>query len=266
MHYINFAETRSYWIIVQQLHEILCASGLQLVTPNEIFGGYPWFYRADLFERDTFPWSYDFETRTALLKDEILESLPLASYSQEAYAQTIAETPLLAGEGKTEARRRELSYLNLKWFMATLLERMDRTSMYSGLEARVPFSDHRIVEYIFNVPWNLKCIGGHEKGLLRTAAKGLLPESVLYRKKSPYPKTWHPAYEAILKKQVSLLLDDSTEPIHQLIDKEKTRQFLNTPCEYAKPWYGQLMAGPQMLAYVLQINSWLTHYQANITL
>jgi len=233
---------------------------------DEIFGGYPWFYRKDMFERDNFPWSYDMDARTALLKDDVIKSLPLASYSQNAYAKTIAETPRLEGENGEEARRRELSYLNLKWFMATLLERMDRTSMYSGLEARVPFADHRIVEYVFNVPWDLKCIGGQEKGLLRHAAEGLLPDSVLYRKKSPYPKTYHPLYEALLKERVRAILSDSSQPIHALIDTEKTEKFLQLPGEYGKPWYGQLMAGPQMLAYVLQMNHWLKRYQVKLLL
>lgn len=228
---------------------------------DEIFGGYPWFYRKDMFERDDFPWSYDISARTALLKDDVITALPLAEYAHQAYADTIRQTPRLNGESPEEARRRELSYLNLRWFMATLLERMDRTSMHSGLEARVPFSDHRIVEYIYNVPWHLKRLDGMEKGLLRRAMKGYLPDSVLYRKKSPYPKTYHPRYEQLLKQYIKAILNDPNQPVHELIDRKKTEAFLALPAEYGKPWYGQLMAGPQMLAYVVQINYWMKKYQ-----
>lgn len=233
---------------------------------DEIFGGYPWFYRKDMFDRDTFPWSYDMDARTALLKQDIIQALPLSEYSQNAYAATIAQTPRLHGENEEERRRRELAFLNLKWFMATLLERMDRSSMHSGLEARVPFADHRIVEYLFNVPWELKRIGNMEKGLLRRASEGLLPDSVLYRKKSPYPKTYHPIYETLLKERMTAILADNAQPIHAIIDIPKTEAFLQKPAEYGKPWYGQLMAGPQMLAYMLQINYWLKKYHVKVNL
>lgn len=231
---------------------------------DEIFGGYPWFYRKDMFERSAFPWSYDFETRTALVKSELLEVCKLEEYSLAAYEETIAQTPRLAGESPEEARRRELSYLNLRWFMATLLERMDRTSMYHGLEARVPFADHRIAEYLYNVPWRMKFMDGMEKGLLRHAAKGLLPESVLFRKKSPYPKTYHPEYERLLKEAFAEILQRKDEPLHELMDVKKAKKFLETPMSYAKPWYGQLMAGPQLLAYYIQMNLWMKEYKIKI--
>lgn len=200
------------------------------------------------------------EARTTLLKPDLIDALKLDEYSTAAYEETIAGTPRLVGESGEEARRRELSYLNLKWFMATLLERMDRTSMYHGLEARVPFADHRIVEYLYNVPWKLKFLGNMEKGLLRQAAKGLLPDSVLFRKKSPYPKTYNPAYERMLKEIFAELLRRENEPVRQLIDIDKAKTFLETPMSYAKPWYGQLMAGPQLLAYYIQINMWMKEY------
>lgn len=231
---------------------------------DEIFGGYPWFYRKDMFERHAFPWSYDMGARTALLKQELVTELELENYSAKAYEDTIAKTPRLAGETGEEARRRELSYLNLSWFMATLLERMDRTSMYHGLEARVPFADHRIVEYLYNVPWHIKFMGNMEKGLLRHAARGLLPDSVLFRKKSPYPKTYHPGYERLLKDAFDKILKNEDEPVRQLLDAEKVKDYLTMPMSYAKPWYGQLMAGPQMLAYYLQINMWMKEYQVKI--
>lgn len=233
---------------------------------DEIFGGYPWFHKKEALEQDCFPWSPSMEPRKALLKDEILYLLPLEEYAKDAYLNTIHETPKLEGESKIEARRREISYLNLRWFMQTLLDRMDRTSMHCGLEARVPFADPRIVQYLWNVPWELKCLDHQAKGLLRRASKGILPDEVLYRRKNPYPKTYNPGYETLINQRLSDILNDTSSPIHQLIDAKKVRQFLKTKSDYGKPWYGQLMAGPQMTAYLLQINYWLKTYHIRLKL
>lgn len=233
---------------------------------DEIFGGYPWFHKKECFDADIFPWSMDFSPRTMLLKDEILSLLSIEDYARAAYEKTIAETPQLPGESHEEKRRREISYLNLKWFMQTLLDRMDRTSMHVGLEARVPFADHRIVAYIWNVPWDMKCPDGVVKGLLREAAKGYLPDEVLYRKKSPYPKTYDPAYENLLKAQLLEVLHEKNEPLSSLLDQKKVQSFLQSPSDYGRPFYGQLMAGPQLLAYLLQINYWLKTYHISIKL
>lgn len=231
---------------------------------DEIFGGYPWFHKKECFEADCFPWSMDFGPRTMLLKEEVKRQLPLEEYAREAYHRTIKETPRLEGEAPEEKRRREISYLNLKWFMQTLLDRMDRTSMHTGLEARVPFADYRIMEYLWNVPWEMKCKGGIVKGLLREAGEKHLPKDVLYRRKSPYPKTYDPAYEQLLKTKIREVVTDTTAPIRQLIDPKKLEEYLACPTDYGRPFYGQLMAGPQLLAYWLQVNYWLEHYQIEL--
>lgn len=226
---------------------------------DEIFGGYPWFYREDLLYADTFPWAIDLSPRTLLLKDEVKETLNIPEYVTRIYEQSISMTPILVGESLEDAKRREISYLNLTWFMTTLLDRMDRTSMYNGIEARVPFADHRIVEYLWNVPWSMKYLDNKEKGLLRAATKKLniLPDEVLYRKKSPYPKTYHPKYDELLITNFKEIINSPNEPINQLLDKNKTLSFVDTKMNYSKPWYGQLMAGPQLIAYMLQVNYWM---------
>lgn len=150
---------------------------------DEIFGGYPWFYRPELMNRDGFPWSADIDARTAFLDDDVMKSLDLSSYSHARYEESLKKTPHLPDETAEEYRRREIAYLNIKWFMQTLLDRMDRTSMYSGLEARVPFADHRIIDYVYNVPWKMKYQNGVEKALLRDAFRDLLPPELLHRKK-----------------------------------------------------------------------------------
>lgn len=231
---------------------------------DEIFGGYPWFHKKEAFEADAFPWSMSMEPRKTLLSEDVIRELRMEEYAHEAYQKTIMETPVLLGESSEEKRRREIAYLNLRWFMVTLLDRMDRTSMYSGLEARVPLADHRIVEYIWNVPWAMKCPDGIVKGLLRSAGAGMLPDEVLWRRKSPYPKTYHPEYEQLLGKRLQEVLADPNAPVRQLLDTKKVNDFVNSPSDYGKPWYGQLMAGPQMLAFMLQVNYWLEQYHIEI--
>ena len=231
---------------------------------DEIFGGYPWFHRPELMNQTTFPWSVSTDTRKLLLSQDLLHTIDIDGYVQSVYDRSVAETPRLAGEGPEDARRREIAYLNLKWFMVTLLDRMDRCSMFSGLEARVPFADHRIVEYVWNVPKEMKFKNGLVKSLLRNAGKGLIPDEILYRRKNPYPKTYHPDYERLLGSRLLDVLSEPNAPIRPLIDTNKVKQFLNSPSDYGKPWYGQLMAGPQLIAYLLQVNYWLEKYKIEL--
>ncbi len=231
---------------------------------DEIFGGYPWFYRPELMNRDGFPWSADISARTLFLSDDLIRQLDLETYAYDRYQTSLSQAPLLAGENEEQTKRRQIAYLNIKWFMQTLLDRMDRTSMYSGLEARVPFADHRIIEYVFNVPWEMKYQNNIEKTLLRDATKDLLPDELLYRKKSPYPKTYHPGYEKLLVQKLSEILANPASPISPLIDRKKALQFMQAPKEYGRPWFGQLMAGPQLMAYFIQINYWMELYHLSI--
>ena len=231
---------------------------------DEIFGGYPWFYRPELMNRNGFPWSADSSARTLFLNDDWMQKLDLSNYSYDHYRTSLHQAPLLDGETAEQRKRRQIAYLNIKWFMQTLLDRMDRTSMYSGLEARVPFADHRIIEYVFNVPWEMKYQNGIEKSLLRDATKDLLPPELLKRKKSPYPKTYHPGYEKLLAKRLEAILNDSTSPILPLLDRRKTLDFLQSPKEYGRPWFGQLMAGPQLMAYFIQLNYWMQKYHLSL--
>ena len=231
---------------------------------DEIFGGYPWFHKEACFQANTFPWTMDLQARKVLLKKDFINYLNMDRYVAETYEKSVNETPVLAGENPKEARRREISYLNLRWFMQTLLNRMDRSSMYSGLEARVPFADHRIIEYVWNVPWDIKTRNGVVKNLLREAGRGLLPEEILFRQKSPYPKTYDTNYEKLLIQRVREMMADLSAPVMEFLDKKKLETFLKSPSDYGNPWYGQLMAGPQMLAYMLQMNEWMKRYDVRV--
>lgn len=248
--------------LVKEKHSVvLCGE-----CADEIFGGYPWFHRKELYDGTAFPWSNNMDVRAALLKPEILLKLDIPDYVSGRLRESLAATPQLDGENPEQKRMRELSFLNIRWFMATLLDRKDRCSMASGLEVRVPFADHRLAEYVWNLPWDFKCPSGVGKGLLRDAARGYLPDDVLYRKKSPYPKTHNPGYEAILKNKLKYVLRDKTQPIHKILSEDTAKGLLNEFFDYGKPWFGQLMAGPQMLAYLLQVNYWLLHYNIHIRL
>ena len=242
----------------------VCKVALTGECADEIFGGYPWFHREECFKAHTFPWTMDLKARQVLLKDDFLGELHMEEYVRRTYEASLAQTPALPGESPTEARRRQISWLNLRWFMQTLLNRMDRASMYSGLEARVPFADHRIIEYLWNVPWEMKAKDNVVKNLLRQAGRGLLPDEILFRRKSPYPKTYDKAYETLLAGKVRAILEDTSSPILQFIYREKTLRFLSSPSDYGKPWYGQLMAAPQMMAYVIQIDFWMRQYQVEV--
>jgi asparagine synthase (glutamine-hydrolysing) len=232
---------------------------------DEIFGGYPWFYRDDLLNANGFPWMTSAKNRQDLLRAHWQKKLKLNEYVLERYNETIAEVPKLEGETVSESRRREMFYLNMIWFMPTLLERKDRMSMGASLEVRVPFADHRIVEYAWNIPWNWKMLNGREKGLLRKSLEGILPNDVLYRKKSPYPKTHHPLYIELVKKKLKNILEKKSSPILELISKQKIQELIDSNgASFKKPWFGQLMTGPQLLAHISQINTWLEQFNINI--
>ena len=223
---------------------------------DEIFGGYPWYRDPEIRDADGFPWSQNIESRAAMLNPAIKRG---SDYVRERYLQTCRESDILPGTDQTERRMKEMVNLNFRWFMQTLLDRKDRMSMYSGLEVRVPFCDYRIAEYLYGVPWEMKDYLGREKGLLRKAVEGLLPEEVLCRKKSPYPKTFDPAYEQLMQQRLNAILQDKNAPIHHLIRADVLQTMLSG--EQTWPWYGQLMRRPQTMAYFVQLNFWLEHYQ-----
>ncbi|GAB6180892.1 asparagine synthase (glutamine-hydrolyzing) [Desulfotomaculum defluvii] len=232
---------------------------------DEVFGGYPWFHREQDLMSHTFPWSQALSERMQILSPELNESINPLTYVATRYQETLAEVPRLPGENPVEARRREMFYLNMVWFMQTLLDRKDRMSMATGLEVRVPFCDHRLVEYVWNVPWAMKNHNGREKGLLRLALAGVLPEEILERRKSPYPKTHNPAYLTAVKEILLDVLNEPSSPLLQLINVQRVRSMLEAESDIMRtPWYGQLMTGPQLFAFLYQVNTWLEEYKVSI--
>lgn len=229
---------------------------------DEIFGGYPWYHNKEILFEDNFPWARSLEIRKNILKSGVLDEGE--EYVRQKYLDTIARVDVLSGDEKLDTRMRQMYVLNMNWFMQTLLDRKDRMSMYNGLEVRVPFCDHRIVEYAYNMPWNIKSLDGREKGIVRKALEGILPDEIIWRKKSPYPKTHHPKYFKILCEKIRMLYRKSNSILSELINWDTVNNIADNPNQFTSPWYGQLMTAPQILAYILQIDIWLEKFQVKI--
>jgi asparagine synthase (glutamine-hydrolysing) len=222
---------------------------------DEVFGGYPWFYREDTLNSNTFPWSLGIEERQKLLSPDI--KINLREIIDHEYNRTMNEV-----DGD---KYKKMMNLNFKWFGATLIDRADRMSMAHGLEVRVPFTDHVLAEYIWNIPWEMKTYNNMEKGILREALKEYLPEEIYKRKKSPYPKTHNPNYTIAVKNILNEIIEDNDSPILDLINKEYVKEIIETNgTAFTRPWFGQLMTGPQLMAYLIQLNMWLEEYRVQI--
>ncbi|MCI9015562.1 MAG: asparagine synthase (glutamine-hydrolyzing) [Clostridia bacterium] len=234
---------------------------------DEIFGGYPWFFREDALNSNTFPWSIALNERQELLNPNISNKVNLKDYIDFRYTDCLKNVKILDSDSLQTAQKRKISYLTINWFMQTLLDRADRMSMYNGLELRVPFCDYRLVEYLWNVPWEVKALDGREKGLLRYIVKDLLPEEIVERKKSPYPKTHNPTYLNAVKSMLTKIMANPEAPINHLLNKDYILEILQTNGNaFSRPWFGQLMTGPQLMAYLCQVNMWLERYQPKIEL
>lgn len=232
---------------------------------DEIFGGYPWFFRADSLNSGTFPWSIAIDERQRLLNPEISEKVNLKEYIDFRYNESLDEVEFLETDSLETAEKRKISHLTMNWFMQTLLDRSDRMAMYNGFELRVPFCDYRLAQYLWNIPWEMKALNGREKGLLRYVARKFLPEEIVDRKKSPYPKTHNPTYLAKVKGMLTEIMQDKNAPINNLLNREYILDILATDgTAFTRPWFGQLMTGPQLMAYLVQVNMWLEKYQPKI--
>ena len=229
---------------------------------DEIFGGYPWYRDPDIRAKEGFPWAQNTTFRASFMRPELLNQFDPQEYVMDHYRTTIHNSDILPESNSVDRRTKEMVNLNFDWFMQTLLDRNDRMSAYGGIEARVPFCDYRIAEYLYCVPWRYKDYNNREKGLLRHAMEGLLPQEVLYRKKSPFPKTYDPKYSDLVTKMLRDVVSDPASPILQIINRHALLDLMNADFEW--PWYGQLMRRPQTIAYMLQINRWLQLYGIEI--
>lgn len=227
---------------------------------DEIFGGYPWFYREELRNRDSFPWLDSIESRSNLLKKELQDKLQLKEFVKKQYENIINEVPKCGNEDENKIKN--LFYVNMTYFMPTLLERKDRMTMRAKLEARVPFADTKLIEYLWNIPWKYKFYNQQEKGLLREAFKDILPEEIVTRKKNPYPKTHNPVYTELIVKMLKKRLKRKKSILNQIFDQDKLDGLITSKGEnFKEPWFGQLMTGPQLLAFLYQLDIWADKYK-----
>lgn len=262
---------------------------------DEILGGYPWFFRKDALESNTFPWSIAIDERQQLLNPELFYDVNLKEYIDFRYNESLKEVDYLDPSESVESLgsiesmvsdknnsnsitindyrknkyndKKDIFHLNYYWFMQNLLDRADKMSMYNGLEVRVPFCDHRLVQYLWNIPWEMKAFNGREKGLLRHIVKDILPLEIVDRKKSPYPKTHNPTYLRKVKELLTIILEDNNSPINNILNKDYLKEILDTDgTAFSRPWFGQLMTGPQLMAYLIQFNDWLEIYKPRIEL
>ncbi len=233
----------------------VCLSG---ECADEIFGGYPWYHRREILFEETFPWSRSTDVRRSILREGFLPEGE--EYAHSAYLNTVKKTDCLPDDSRLERRMREMFVLNMDWFMQTLLVRKDVMSMEASLEVRVPFCDYRIVEYAYNMPWSIKAFDGREKGILRKAFETELPDVITWRKKSPYPKTFHPAYFDAVCQMADFVLCDKQSPLFEMLNADAVRNLMAHPDSLKEPWYGQLMRAPQVLAYLVQIYVWMRKY------
>ena len=207
-----------------------------------------------------FPWVHNATVRAGLFKSEFADPENGLAYAKDLYAKSVASAPLTGDETPDMKTARIATHLSVNWFMASLLERKDRMSMYSGLEVRVPFADHRILEFVYNVPWSIKFEGGTEKAHLRRAMGAYLPDKILHRKKSPYPKTHDPIYE----QQVLSLLHrrlSSGGVLSHYLDTARLEELLLTE---NMTWFGQLMSRPQLIAWLIQLDFWFEEYRVDL--
>lgn len=229
---------------------------------DELFGGYPWYHNEEILFEECFPWSRSTDVRRSILKDGFLPRGE--EYVHTRYEETVKSADFLPSDSPHKKRMREMFMLNFNWFMQTLLDRKDRCSMYSGLEIRVPFCDYRIVQYAYNLPWELKSLEGREKGLVRTAFSDILPKEIAWRKKSPYPKTFNPIYYKLCAEGAERIINDRSSPIYEMLNIDGVKRIIEEPESISSPWYGQLMRAPQILAYIAEIDHWFRTYNVSI--
>ena len=238
-------------------------------TSDEIFGGFKWLYDEELVRTEMFPWIAAEKRHQGgvggqgrgLFEPGLLEKIDMDTYYAEAYQQTLALTPHLDGENPTDRRMHELLFGHLTRWLPMLLDRGDRLAMASGLETRVPFCDHRLVEYVYNVPWEFKTFDGREKSLLRAAMRDLVPSLVMDRPKSPYPVSQDPSYTQALHQEMAAVLHDPSSPVLPLLDVAAARAAVADASPLANEWHSRIN-----IETALQFNAWLSQYQVELAL
>lgn len=246
----------------------VCLSG---ECSDEIFGGYPWYYKKHLTSYHSFPWALSENIRESIVASNLLKKDELKNYIKYRYDETLKNVEVIDINEKVDNKFRNINYLTIKWFMNTLVERTDRMSMANSLEVRVPYADYRIFDYVYNLPAKMK-LGIHsesdtpiEKYILRKAFEGDIPNEVLFRKKSPFPKTYDPKYLKLVEDKLSKIMENKEAKLFEIVSKDYVQQILDTKGKnLTENWFGQLMTYPQTLAYLIQIERWFEIYNVKL--
>lgn len=228
-------------------------------SADEVFSGYPWFHQEEFLNADVFPWNINLRFFSSILSDEFKAKIQPEHYQKARFNDALEEVPFLDGESELEAKQRQMSYMFITRFLPFMLDRKDRSSMMTGFEVRVPFCDYRLVEYLWNVPFEMKSIDNIEKGILRRAFEGYLPDDVRNRKKSAYPSTKDAAYLEGISKWMLKVLDDPESPILPMIDVDRVQTIAEGKSEKITG-----TAARSLLDYLLQINYWLKDYNIRV--
>jgi len=227
---------------------------------DEVFGGYPWFRNLPPPTLRNFPWRTTIPDIADLLSEEARRSIDLDAYVADRYSQALAEVPYLAGERGADRTIRELSYLTLTRYLPLMLDRKDRLSMAVGLEVRVPFCDHRLLEYVWNIPWSMRTTGAMEKGILRRAVKHLLPPEVLHREKSGFPAIQDPRYDDELSRRLKEWIADTSSPLDPLVDRTRVAALIDDQQMAAVGWRRSRALGKNLL----EIDAWMRRFSVRI--
>ncbi len=238
--------------------------GLGGECADEVFGGYPWFHKDELKNSDFFPWIRSINERSEYINDEIKEKFDVLDFAKNIYNDEINKVPKLDSETDEEKRIREVGYLTYRWFLPVLLERQDKMARISDFKIRAPFCNFKLMKYVYNIPWKYRIYGDMPKGLLRYAFKDILPSEVAYRKKSPYPKTYNPEYTNLIVDEFNKVISDNNSPLLDIVDKNNVSKLREMVIESTRPWFGQLMKGPQVMAFLIQVNDWMKEYKVRI--
>ncbi len=192
-------------------------------SADELFGGYAWFHDAETQHAPMFPWITACRDTYGLapgaLVPHVEALIDFDGYLREEYRTAASEVVQSDGASEHERRMRVASYVHLTRHLRVLLDRKDRLSMATGLEVRVPYCDHRLVEYVYNAPWSLKSFDGREKSLLRAAMRTDLPAAVLDRRKSAFPSIQDPLYGAALQGAARALIAQDGHPAFEVVDQ-----------------------------------------------
>lgn len=231
---------------------------------DEVFGGYPWFHRKELRDSDFFPWIRSISERNEYINDEIKENFNVLEFAKDVYRDELNKVPRLHSETSDERKIREVGYLTYRWFLPVLLERQDKMARIADFSIRAPFCNFKLMKYVYNIPWKYRIHGDVEKGILRYAFKDLLPDEVCYRKKSPYPKTYNPVYTDLIESEFREIMNNGNSPILAIVNKDNVMKLTQSGIESTRPWFGQLMKGPQVMAFLIQVNDWLKEYKIDI--